>query len=76
MVYRLAEPALATLVEERNEYRWVVEECPYCGKRHSRGGGLLSGNPQRYLGYKTPHCNRDDVRDPPRPENYKLLEKR
>jgi hypothetical protein len=75
MVYKRSEPAFARLVEERDEFRWVVDECPYCGRRHSHGGGPLGGDPRSFLFARTPHCDPQDVLDPPPPANYTLVEK-
>jgi len=50
---------------------WVltVDECPYCGKRHSHGGGLVSDGPPS-LGFRVPHCLTR-----PAPPDYELIER-
>lgn len=35
---------------------WVVEQCPYCKKQHTHGGGPRSGDPREYLGHRLSHC--------------------
>jgi len=37
-------------------YMWVVDECPYCGNKHSHPAGDATGDPHRYLGWKKPAC--------------------
>lgn len=49
-------PAPATLQEWRGVYEWVIIRCPFCGKRHTHGGGQVSGDPYELLGHRVPHC--------------------
>lgn len=48
--------ATVRLVRGRDCWLWVIDRCPFCGKRHEHGGGELSGDPRRVLGTRTPHC--------------------
>jgi hypothetical protein len=48
--------AAATLRREREVWRWIVESCPFCGRRHIHGGGPLAESPFRHLGARTRHC--------------------
>jgi 5-methylcytosine-specific restriction endonuclease McrA len=35
---------------------WVIDRCPFCGTRHTHGGGPLDGDPRRLLGHRSQHC--------------------
>jgi hypothetical protein len=68
--------AIVTLGKCRECYLWIIVKCPYCGKKHTHGGGPLDGDPREYLGDRVPHCAdyRDGrARDPV--DNYELVEK-
>lgn len=55
-------------LETRGKVRvWIVDKCPYCGKKHTHGAGFSEGNvdPKEYLGHRVAHCisgehDRDD----------------
>jgi len=49
--------AAARLVRHSDGFRWVVDRCPYCGRRHTHGGGPLDGDPRAGLGPRAPHCH-------------------
>lgn len=51
--------ALARLVPFPDGFRWFVDHCPLCGRRHVHDGGPLLGDPRSpvYLGRRTPHCH-------------------
>ncbi len=51
---------------------WVLQtpECPYCGKAHEHGGGLIADGPPA-LGFRLSHCV---TKRPARP--YRLVIKR
>lgn len=48
--------AKARLEASTGCWLWVVEQCPYCQKQHTHGGGPRSGNPREYLGHRVSHC--------------------
>jgi len=62
--------AYVTLQKTSDCYLWIVERCPLCGKRHSHGGGKLTGNPRDLLGHRWAHCA-----DPIEPAGYYLAER-
>lgn len=39
-------------------YQWVVDECPICGKEHRHTGGVITGDPYRFLGERVGHCSK------------------
>jgi hypothetical protein len=49
--------ARADLLAEARGFRWLVQECPLCGRRHAHGGGPVSGDPRKTLGHRAGHCN-------------------
>jgi hypothetical protein len=51
--------APATLRRFPDGFCWVVA-CPYCGRRHTHGGGPLGGDPRQYLSVRVSHCHRGD----------------
>jgi hypothetical protein len=51
--------ARAHLVRGATCWRWVVDRCPHCGKRHGHGGGELAGDPRRYLTHRVADCGAD-----------------
>ena len=48
--------APAILQRGRECWLWIVPSCPFCGKRHTHGGGPLDGDPREYLGGRASHC--------------------
>ena len=36
--------------------QWVVQKCPYCGKKHYHGAGGKRDNPLTFLGHRVAHC--------------------
>lgn len=42
-----------------NTRTWVVIECPYCGKQHRHGASRLTDDPQKFLGHRAAHCDKD-----------------
>ena len=34
----------------------IVVRCPYCGNRHTHGGGREGDDPRTFLGYRATHC--------------------
>lgn len=49
--------------------RLLKIDCPYCGKEHTHGGGLIGDDIQFYAGGREPHCFSD-----PRPiDQYSLI---
>lgn len=32
--------------------QWIVDSCPYCGKRHVHGAGGDTGDPLKFLGHR------------------------
>ena len=49
--------AVVRLLRHRFEYSWVIDHCPFCGKRHTHGGGAKKENPRDFLGWRVPHCD-------------------
>ncbi len=49
--------AKVRLKKESDVYLWIIDKCPFCGKRHCHGGGSLDGDPRRLLGGRVPHCD-------------------
>lgn len=37
-------------------WSWIIPICPYCGKRHTHGGGPIDGNPRTRMGNRGAHC--------------------
>lgn len=37
-------------------WSWVIPACPFCGKKHTHGGGPLDGNPRTRMGNRGAHC--------------------
>lgn len=50
------EAATARLMRGKSSWIWVVEHCPFCGKRHTHGGGALTDDPRKNLGARLAHC--------------------
>jgi hypothetical protein len=48
--------AIARLIRGKSGWSWVVDCCPYCGKKHFHGGGKLDDDPYRFLGHRQSHC--------------------
>jgi len=48
--------AEARLVATKDVWLWVVDECPFCGRRHTHGGGDIAGDPRQLLSHRTSHC--------------------
>lgn len=59
--------ATARLRRQPDGFRWIVDTCPYCGRRHTHGGGPLDSDPRAYLTHRVAHCLRND--------GYTLIEK-
>jgi len=49
--------AHVTLQKNPKGYSWIVEQCPFCGKKHVHGGGSLDSSPDDFLGWRVPHCS-------------------
>jgi len=59
------------LIEEAREYpiavavlknnQWVVQNCPYCGKKHFHGAGGPEDDPTKFLGHRSAHCDAPGV---------------
>jgi hypothetical protein len=63
-------PAMATLEPGRYSWLWVVQRCPYCGRRHEHYAGPLDQDPDVYLGQTVlAKCSMVDQREyvPERP---------
>ncbi len=60
--------ALARLERGRGAWSWVIDICPYCGKKHTHGGGPIEGDPRELLGARAAHCKSVQ------PEIYILVE--
>jgi hypothetical protein len=60
--------AKATLTRFGRNYTWQVTRCPYDPSHgHFHGGGLVGGDPDKLLGYRSGHGNCGGyilVRDP------------
>ena len=50
---------------------WVVERCPYCGKKHMHDAGTSADDPKTYLGHWPSLCKKKYPSD----IGYKLVEK-
>ena len=50
--------APAILKKGRDNYLWIITECPLCGHKnnHIHDGGSFNRNPREYLGQKTALC--------------------
>lgn len=46
----------AYLKINKDNRSWVVDKCPFCGKRHIHGAGNLDADPDFYLGIQDSHC--------------------
>ena len=55
--------AAVTLDRGRKTWSWIVESCPFCGRRHMHGGGPLAESPFRHLGARMRHCGNGDGTD-------------
>jgi hypothetical protein len=55
--------ALVVLERGRDCWTWRVVRCPFCGRRHTHGGGPFGDDPRRYLGHRTSHCGAARGRD-------------
>jgi hypothetical protein len=49
-------PAPARLLADVRGFRWLVPNCPACGKRHVHGGGTLRDDPRGVLSHRAAHC--------------------
>lgn len=46
-----------TLVQKKQMWHWVVDECPFCGEKHKHGGEWIhKKNPLDLCGYRYAHC--------------------
>ena len=63
----MAEDVVA-YVRRRGPIDLVIDQCPYCGGKHSHGSGGDSGPD---FGYRAPHC----VKVLPEQGHYRLVEK-
>ena len=61
--------APARLLVDRRAFRWEVQNCPVCGKRHVHGGGALQDDPRQVLSHRAAHCFR-----PPENNGYILVD--
>lgn len=52
--------AAARLRRQPDGYRWIVLACPYCGRKHTHGGGTLTDDPRQHLGPRVAHCHGGD----------------
>ncbi len=50
---------------------WLVERCPYCGKRHRHEAGKRGEDPRSRLGHQRSHCDKKYPTD----RGYVLIEK-
>ena len=57
------QPALAHLAKGHSCWLWVVDQCPYCGRRHIHGGGPLDGDPRAVIGARVAHCRNNRGRE-------------
>jgi hypothetical protein len=48
--------AYAVVKRGRECWSLVIPKCPFCHKRHTHGGGLLSRDPKSYFSSRSPHC--------------------
>ena len=55
--------APAVLVRHSWGWQWVIPKCPYCGKKHTHGGGARGDDPRAYLGGRVAHCGTGEWRD-------------
>jgi hypothetical protein len=62
-------PAPAVLRRTRVCWHWVNPKCPFCGKKHTRGGATLDQDPRQFLGHRVPQCA-----DPSDDRDYELVE--
>jgi hypothetical protein len=63
--------APAVLMVYYGQYTWLVPECPFCGCRHTHGGGVVGeDDPREFMSWRYPHCNYP----PPEAGNYLLVE--
>ncbi len=56
------------LKESETVRSWIIPRCPWCGKRHTHGGGKVTENPHDFLGHRIAHCSVGSGRD------YELVE--
>jgi len=54
--------AYVRLVESIRSRQWVIDHCPFCGKRHVHGAGLPGDDPRRFLGERCAHCVSPETR--------------
>lgn len=48
--------AFVRLVRGKTQFLWIIDECPFCKKKHHHGAGLFTNNPVNFLGRRVPHC--------------------
>jgi hypothetical protein len=53
---RILPDAIVRLRTYPDNYVWEVTSCPYCGRRHSHGGGTRTEDPRDFLGLRVAHC--------------------
>lgn len=47
---------IAWAVLDNTECHWIINECPYCGGRHSHGAGTPPQPPREFLGHRQVKC--------------------
>jgi hypothetical protein len=62
--------APAVLQFYEGHFTWLVIECPFCGRRHVHGGGLIGDDPREFLSWRSPHC----MYPPKDAGNYQLVD--
>lgn len=65
-----AVAVLRTVQDGRKQVNlWVIEDCPFCHKKHTHGAGRPGvDDPRSYLGHRVAHCDHCPSRQ------YKLVE--
>ena len=50
----------ATLKKGKEIWEWTVPCCPFCGKKHTHGGGSIEDDPLAHAVGRVAHCMTGD----------------
>jgi hypothetical protein len=59
MSEKLIPFAACRLKKTKTNFLWECL-CPYCGKKHTHGGGSIEDDPMKMLGHRVSHCLDDE----------------